>query len=431
MKFFSLLWNESKGIRLSAFLLAVLSLFSLYVTVQVTGKLRYTKRQYDFAEKSQLEEAYFFNAEGLTPDSFADPEEYYGEFIQRDGMGEILRTLAEREEVGALGTMAGEHFWDKKYHDPEGKFETAAGAPSVSVRLISPGMLELFPALKEKMPFDDPAAVYLFGDYFPNVKKGERIEIFARISSESDGQFQGVEFLSLPVEGILQSPLTLPSTNKGGSQIDVELITSECEYNTVFMLETPENIAMLAEKSISFIHNSGFYLEYRADATEAQKKATEASLSAYGRLVPLRELAVNLQQTLRQKYAEQLPLSLVLLGITTVTYISVIALTVSKKRKETAVEYLCGCSKNRLAANRTVMLFLVSFLPTVANLLYVLFANYLAEKNMIMLYETVIDLGTALLLLLYSAAMLLVTWLLVHGLMGRRSPIAYFKEATK
>lgn len=87
----------------------------------------------------------FLTPKGLRPDSFADPEEYYGEFIQRDGMGEILRTLAEREEVGALGTMAGEHFWDKKYHDPEGKFETAAGAPSVSVRLISPGRLELFP----------------------------------------------------------------------------------------------------------------------------------------------------------------------------------------------------------------------------------------------------------------------------------------------
>lgn len=62
---------------------------------------------------------------------------------------------------------------------------------------------------------------------------------------------------------------------------------------------------------------------------------------------------MNLQQTLRQKYAEQLPLSLVLLGITTVTYISVIALTVSKKRKETAVEYLCWLLQNRLAANRT------------------------------------------------------------------------------
>lgn len=60
MKFFYLLWNHSRGIRTVAVILATVSFFSLYVTVQIAGKLRYAKAQYDFAAESALEDAYYF-----------------------------------------------------------------------------------------------------------------------------------------------------------------------------------------------------------------------------------------------------------------------------------------------------------------------------------------------------------------------------------
>ena len=426
MKFFCLLWNHSRGIRTVAVILATVSFFSLYVTVQIAGKLRYAKAQYDFAAESALEDAYYFNSFGLsdpTPDGLKE----YHDFIKKGGWDNLLSELSEKEGVKTLGYLAGsDGFIEKRFYNPAEPDVYPKEATIIGITLISPGILEIFPTLKELMPFDDPSAAYLLGDCFPDAEKGDTVEGFS--TSRVDGT---AVFPAFKLAGRLPSPLPFPRGNGSSTNLDAEVFTTVLESPRIFLLDTPENIAFLKSVEMGYGRSGGFFLEYTEGATEQQKGEIKQFLAKYGSLAPTKDVKESLEKNFRERYIAQLPLSCLLLGVTFVTYISMIVLTVHKKGKETAVAYLCGASKRKNALLMTSLLFLVMLVPAILNLLYILFADRLAAMRLISTDLMMIDGFSALVVLLYCAVMLALAGLIVYGMMGKKSPIAYFREATK
>lgn len=184
-------------------------------------------------------------------------------------------------------------------------------------------------------------------------------------------------------------------------------------------------------EELGYGRSRGFFLEYTEGATDQQKGEIREFLAKYGSLAPTKDVKESLEKNFRERYIAQLPLSCLLLGVTFVTYISMIVLTVHKKGKETAVAYLCGASKRKNALLMTSLLFLVMLVPAILNLLYILFADRLAAMRLISTDLMMIDGFSALVVLLYCAVMLALAGLIVYGMMGKKSPIAYFREATK
>lgn len=221
-------------------ILATVSFFSLYVTVQIAGKLRYAKAQYDFAAESALEDAYYFNAFGLSASTPEGLKEFH-DFIKKGGWDDLLSELSEKEGVKTLGYLADcDKIAEKRFYNPMEPANIPEGVTFISIKLISPGMLEAFPTLKELMPFDDPSAAYLLGDCFPDAEKGDTIEGFALSRTE-----EAPVFLTSKLAGRLPSPLPFPKVNVSSTNVNAEDITTVLEGPHIFLLDTPENARRL------------------------------------------------------------------------------------------------------------------------------------------------------------------------------------------
>lgn len=372
MKFFYLLWNHSRGIRTVAVILATVSFFSLYVTVQIAGKLRYAKAQYDFAAESALEDAYYFNAFGLSASTPEGLKEFH-DFIKKGGWDDLLSELSEKEGVKTLGYLADcDKIAEKRFYNPMEPANIPEGVTFISIKLISPGMLEAFPTLKELMPSTILPPPIFWETAFPTPKK----------ATPSKGLlYQGRKrhpfFSPLNWQDGFPPRLPFPKVNVSSTNVNAEDITTVLEGPHIFLLDTPENAAALEE--LGYGRSRGFFLEYTEGATDQQKGEIREFLAKYGSLAPTKDVKESLEKNFRERYIAQLPLSCLLLGVTFVTYISMIVLTVHKKGKETAVAYLCGASKRKNALLMTSLLFLVMLVPAILNLLYILFADRLGR----------------------------------------------------
>lgn len=297
--------------------------------------------------------------------------------------------------------------------------------------------------MKEYFPFENPRGVYILGDgVFKDVGKGDTLRCYAPTVTEMNWTGEKTTVYpgfvaELSVEGRYGLPFAMPNMKgASGTTAHESDIAAKQETPILVALDTAENREWMASIGFGdYSYPEHFYLRYKADATEEEIAEVEDIFTFLGGLTPVESVQIELVAHLKALFLGQLPGAIMRIFLMLLCYVSLIALTVKKKRKEIAVSYICGATKEENAGLITALLFLVTVPAGILSLLYLYLAPYQYQdiewrvdpsfmhfvRNG---FQTCTVLG-------YFAVMLLLGWILVKATMGKRSPIVYFKEASK
>ena len=456
MKKLRLIWSYSQGVRLAAMILLVVSCYALYSAVNVVRSLKTAYDNYAFIRDADLHAAYSFVNWNMPRND--EEWEQHDNFWLENGDEKLFRSMKESPAVEALGLRGiyNQPLYSIEYYDPENPdavpdpaiyFEDGSTTnqyeSAVLIHTINPGMFEFFPNLKEMLPFKNPRGIYIVGDeVFKGVRAGDTIRCYTPTIKEMNMEDPNVidsypGFIAeFSVEGRYGLPFIMPCMSPGGTSAVEKSIVDRQEKPFLLMLDTEENIEWLS--SIGFKqwhHDFSFYIRYKEDATKEEIAEVEAMYTPLGGLVSLEEVQKNLVSHLKDIFLDLLPGAILRTSIMLLCYVSLIVLTVKKKRKEIAVSYICGATKEKNAGMITALLFLVTVPAGLLNLLYIYLApnmRKLAKQHFDPSFmHFVRDRISVYTVLGYFAVMLLLGWILVKATMGKRSPIVYFKEASK
>lgn len=166
--------------------------------------------------------------------------------------------------------------------------------------------------------------------------------------------------------GFVQEGVPFPSLSHWGSEADASSLFSESEDAAlIYIPDDPESEEELRLVSAVLI---------RQDAPAEEQQALRSLLLSYNNAIPYDTLAERTEQAIQTALREMLPLPMFLLIVSTVSMMSVAALSIDRSMSEQSKYFLLGCSKRRSAGLIAIALSVVFSLPVAINLLLIAIA---------------------------------------------------------
>ena len=328
MKLLRSIASYTRGVRMALMALAVIMTVALFMGILVMCQLRGIRFNYEVVASTtgDLDRLYLFQSNGIGVDS--TPAE---------------QIIEELEEYSALEGCYPVYGTETATYMKEGQKET------VTVMLIHPRLLELFPDMD--LEFPDPGGLVIGSKRFDGVTTGDSITLLY-----NKGQREEV----FTVTGRLAYPYQYMSFSTGGTYPTANdlFAPSDC----LLMLATEENLTRMAEIGV-VMPSVYFILETAQDATQEELDSLIKASSRYGTADPLPKLLENSEEEMDNQLRNLLPMPLFLLLVSTFAYFSTQVLIFKKKEQDLAITYLCGAKRWQCMLTAMGAFGLVSVLP--------------------------------------------------------------------
>ncbi len=396
MKYLRTLSAYARGIRWPMFILSFMMTVAILIGVITVGKLRYIRRHYDIVA-------------GTT----ADPSRmYYYMTLSMDLRDDRTRALiGELEAEPAVEGVYGVYYVSPVSHQEE-KWQTG-----ISVQLLHPRLLTLFPGLGLTLSDDDETIIG--ARVFRDVPKGETINlIFPRPNRE-------VEFT---VAGQLGYPYSYLSFGGGSNKPMADDLFHNQEV--LLMPATPENIARFSGLATVQV-SENFMVEFRADATREQIEAVLEFLAGTGNTDSMEEILARSTAELEKRMRSDLPLPVMMLVISAFAYFSTMIMAFKQKERDLAIFHLCGASRQQCVYAVVGAFAGVSLVPVIISTILVALLPELDWLWMFTMGEYVIDGWCYLVIGGYFAVSLAVSAAAVWVQMMGHTPLTLLRGVEK
>ena len=334
MKLLRSIASYTRGVRMALMALAVIMSVALFMGILVMCQIRGIRYNYEVVASTtgDLHRLYLFQSTGI-PGFGGIPTE---------------QIIEELEKHPALEGCYPVYTTQTATYMKEGQKET------VSVMLIHPRLLELFPDMD--LTFPDPGGLIIGSKRFAGVNTGDVITLLYNKGQREE---------AFTVTGRLSYPYQYMSFSTGGTYPTANdlFAPSDC----LLMLATEENLARMTEIG-PVTPNAFFILETAWDASQEELDSLIKASSRYGTADPLLKLLENSEEEMDNQLRNLLPMPLFLLLVSTFAYFSTQVLIFKKKEQDLAVTYLCGAKRWQCMLTAMAAFGLVSVLPIALSL---------------------------------------------------------------
>ncbi|MBP3304853.1 MAG: hypothetical protein J6L24_02685 [Oscillospiraceae bacterium] len=340
MKRISILRHYMKGIRLQALVLMVMLTWAMLWGVTVYGKVQYINADLSVLKSGDTDNAslvMYFPSQG---DILNDKEGEYAQAVEA-----ALESEAIVEDVFSI-----------RVANPV-SYEGAG----ISIVLYEPGMVDFFPGL-DKYGIDfgaEPNGCILGSTMFGGLDTGDTVSLSFRN--------QPADF---SVAGHITSPYRRMTLS--GSSTDPRAGILFEDGGAVIMLATDEVMARLNTLARRITYNSNLIVVFTADSTAEERQQVLEAAAPKSLCCPFSEIIENTEADIAAVLKKELAQPLFLAVSAAVAYLSIAILTFKKKEKDTAILYLCGCSRRKCAILHFAVFQIFALIPAVINVLFVL-----------------------------------------------------------
>ncbi|MGN0378487.1 MAG: hypothetical protein ACI4EU_02730 [Butyrivibrio sp.] len=401
MKFFYLLHNFFKKIRFPSIVLAIMMSFSILMGTMTVSRIRSVTYNYNVIKNTSPQ---LFLAE-----VFLSSDDYKSPGISGQKTKKLIDSLESLPAVNYAYTIC--------IANP-----VSFNGKGTSIVLIDPHMLTDFPAL-ENMGLDYSACengCILAGNAFDSVS-GDTIELEFYNPDNHTESFTVCGHMSYPAKMINLSHSKTAATTADDILIDT---------NSVIMQATDEVLDRLSQISqITFENNCIFSLDSNASEEEIER-ITEFT-DNYGKAVQFSVIEQNTRHDLTTRMKELLPRPMFLLLASIIAYLSMTILLFKRKEKELSICYLCGFGTAKCAVLSVAAAVVISAVPTLANMIFILVFYCLSRKGMISSEGFYISGSSLLPVALYFVLTVIVSAVAVVISMRHKTPASYIRSVSE
>ena len=315
MKLLKLLRHYLKGIRLSAFVLSIMMFWAIFMGVIAFSQLRTVRTDVDALKAKDAENVVLLVYFPTKFDVESGADSDYAQTVEAD-----LEAEALVETVLTIRTV-----------NP-----VSYGKTRVSIALYEPEMLKYFPGLKKTgMDFSAaPDGCILGSTAFNALDKGDTISL--KIGSQE---------VSLPVAGHLNYPyrhmaLSVSATNPYISDFFKD-------GDTLLMQATESNEALIGQYAKQIVYHQNVIVIFKEEATQTQRDEILQRVAPNSVPYSFAEVWNTSNDTALDRIRSVMPRPLFLATSAAVALFSILVLTFHKKRRDTALLYLCGFSRQK------------------------------------------------------------------------------------
>ncbi len=356
MKLLKLLRHYLKGIRLSALVLSVMMFWAIFMGVIAFSQLRTVRADVDALKAKDAENmvllVYFPTKFDI--ESGADSE--YAQTVEADlEAEELVETVLTIRTVNPV----------------------SYGKTRVSIALYEPELLKYFPGLKKTgMNFSAaPDGCILGSTTFNALDKGDTISL--KIGNQE---------VSLPVAGHLNYPyrhmtLSVSATNPSISDFFKD-------GDTLLMQATESNEALIGQYAKQIVYHQNVIVIFKEEATQAQRDEILQRVAPNSVPQSFAEVWDLSNDSALDQIRTVMPRPLFLATSAVVALFSILVLTFHKKRRDTALLYLCGFSRQKCGLLVFTVFQLITTPVLLLSVLYIYLWPYILWRNFaIELYE--------------------------------------------
>ena len=363
--------------NLISVLLSLLILtFTFFYLITLLGKVQYKLYVRDIMAESGLEDALYampFNGEG------ASAEQLQEQIARMDGVSGILTF--------------------RSFLNGNGKYP-------VNVFCYSDGMIGHFRQNVKKGRWLDCGAdsleAVIGGAVWPGVRVGDLVTL-------DNG-------LTCRVVGILPDTAVYPSFSRYSNTVCPADYLFKAIDNVLFLNERALGDTQLTKYEEPFL-SPNFFVEFREDASPAERDAVVRELQNAGMVWTFQEIGRDSEKELTDWIRLQFPLPLFLLLIATVNMVSICAVMLHRSLPDLSKFYLLGCTRRYAAVHLTAGMGILFSLPAALNILLALLRPHFIRRQFNgRIYDYLIDLRC-----LIPVAAHMVFLLLIVGLLNRLS----------
>lgn len=340
MKMIHILRRYMKGIRLSALVLTVMMAWAILNGVVVYGKVQNIGADIQILKSGAAENAgvlmYFPTGEDLTTGAHTEGAETLEKLLEGEDIVEDVFTVRVANPV-------------------------SYGESGISIVLYEPEMLAFFPGLKKYgIDFKNEAdGCILASELFGGLHSGDTIELdFGKKSA------------AFSVAGRMTTPYRRIALSSAATNPYAHDLFSDGQ--AVIMQATDGVMERLNALARRIECDTNLIVAFAEDSTAEEREALIAAAAPGYLYFPLERLIENSEQEVAATLKEKLAQPIFLAVSSAVAYLSIVILTLKKKEKDTAILYLCGCSRKKCAAIQFAVFQTFALVPVLLNVLFIL-----------------------------------------------------------
>ena len=340
MKFIKILRHYMKGIRLSALVLTVMLTWAMLWGVAVYGKVQNIGADLEVLKSGDTDNAslvvYFPNESDLLS---GDDGEY----------AQTVEAALEAETIV-------EDVFSIRVANP-----VSYGGEGISIVLYEPGMTEFFPGLKKYgVDFeDDPNGCILGSTMFGGLNAGDTVSL----------KFSG-KTADFSVAGHMTSPYRRMTLSSSSTEPRASHLFKEGDL--VIMQATDTVVEQLTALAKRIEYDCNLIVVFTEDSTAEERQQVLETAAPKSLCYSFNEIIENSEADVAATLKEEFVQPLFFAISTAVAYMSITILTFKKKEKDTAILYLCGCSRRKCTAIHFVVFQIFALIPLLINVLFVL-----------------------------------------------------------
>ncbi len=247
--------------------------------------------------------------------------------------------------------------------------------------------------------------------FLRDVKAGDSINLYDGVSGQA---------MEVYVSGKLPYPYFHPDLGSAGN-ISADAFVSSVQI--ILAKDTPQTRAVLETlPGIEYTSYSSYWVDFSDTATSAQKAAFIRQMQQGHRVASYEDIMKNTDSTVSEAASSGLATPLFLVFITTMSFISITVLLLYNKINQSAIWFLCGCSKRRSYVYASLAVGLICLAACLLPLLIIWLYPVWGEMELLPLH-IYLDGLSVWIILGYLAATLVLAFGIPFALQYKTSPM--------
>jgi len=386
--------------RISSLFIMAVAVFALFSFIMTAAWISDQYYNYSILKNSKVKNGYIFGTSLY-------------EFIIQQGNTEVQRRFKENEDLLRNNPLIKDVYTIKVANHAE------YGGGPLSIVLYDKELLDAFPLLRRYgIDFSsDSNGVIVSGELFREMKAGDSIDVVLTNGSQKTPT-------SLTVAGHMNYPYKFLSFNSVTTELSADDLFSNIP---VMIMQANEKVFPLLENNTRIAYNPDILFTFKEEATDEQIENTLTELRKIGVVGSIERVIAKSKENVLLNVKTFLTRPLFLMIATLIAYLSVVIVMVFKKRKEIAIEYLCGASKKDILLTLFGACLVISIVPAVIITIFVLVAPELQWKGYYKLSGQLITTDLLWIVAAYFVLTVIVSQAAVLVSIGRKTPLGYLR----
>ena len=386
-----------KGIRAQSIILSIMIIGSVVLGIFTVARLNYMFKDYNMVKDAPADVYYIGNLSSPPTDR---PWSEMGIELM-----EHLKEFPGVERTYSIKTVEPAMFEDE----------------SIGILLYPQEMLEDFPALK-KLGYDfqkNPDGFIVQSVVFSKFE-GESAVIALYNTSWRN--------LSVHINGKVDPTLHVFSFGGSGTaNMKSSELLSEANYLIGLDNETNQRMAEEYAGGVNVMPNVVFKI--KADTSDAEKEEILTYAQSVGNCASLADIAAEDLKNIKVEMKTNLPRPLFLYFTSVVAYLSTAALIVFKKRKELAIQYLCGSSVGKCISTVMTSVTAMVMIPCIICVGMLMLLRFFQKTLTEQFWGMMFDWNCLYLILIFFVLTLLLSLVSAFLFLRKKTPVELLRGA--